>query len=207
MRLFRVLVLVSLFGVSCSSSLAANSPASRQNIPLPMSLYVLTDANNPSSRLSSQRSVTEVELIAEGVQGIWQSADVQFSPVHVENVEVPADVLEAIIRSGDTTLFFDQVGQTFDIPEPGLINGFYVASAAGVNGFTPVGSTVFFVVDEPSVHDERVSSHEIGHILGLRHATDNAGRLMFSGSNGMTLIDQEVEVARYGADGLVERTQ
>ena len=148
-----------------------------------------------------------MEVIAEGVQEIWQSADVEFGPIHVESVAVPPDVLEAITRSGDTTLFFEQVGQTFDVPEPGLINGFYVASAAGVNGFTPVGSTVFFVVDEPSVHDERVSSHEIGHILGLRHATDDAERLMFSGTNGMTLIDQEMEVARYGAEGLVERTQ
>jgi hypothetical protein len=90
---------------------------------------------------------------------------------------------------------------------PGLINGFYVARAAGVNGFTPTGSTVFFVVDEPSVHDERVSSHEIGHILGLRHAADDAGRLMFSGTNGMTLTGQEEDVARYGAEGLVDATQ
>ena len=201
---------MSLFSAACSSSLTENSATSstgRRNIPLPTSLYVLTDADDPSSALSSQRSIHDVEVIAEGVQEIWQSADVEFGPIHVESVAVPPDVLEAITRSGDTTLFFEQVGQTFDVPEPGLINGFYVASAAGVNGFTPVGSTVFFVVDEPSVHDERVSSHEIGHILGLRHATDDAERLMFSGTNGMTLIDQEMEVARYGAEGLVERTQ
>ena len=57
------------------------------------------------------------------------------------------------------------------------------------------------------MHDERVSSHEIGHILGLRHANDDAGRLMFSGTNGMSLTVQEIEVARYGAEGLVDGTR
>ena len=177
------------------------------DIAVSSSLYVLTDADDPSSALSSRRSTDEVEAIAVGVQAIWQPAAVAFGPVNVETVAVPADVLEAIARTGDASLFFDQVGQTFDVPEPGLINGFFVARAGGVNGFTPMGSTVFFVVDEPSVHDERVSSHEIGHILGLRHAADDAGRLMFSGTNGMTLTAQEQEVARYGAEGLVDGAQ
>ena len=178
-----------------------------ENIPLALSLYVLTDADDPDSALSSRRSTDEVEAIAASAQAIWQPAGIVFDRVHVESVAVPAEVLEAIARSGDADLFFDQVGRTFDVPEPGLINGFYVANAAGVNGFTPIGSTVFFVVDEPSVHDERVSSHEVGHILGLRHATDDAERLMFSGTNGMTLTEQEAEVARYGAQGLVDETR
>jgi hypothetical protein len=63
------------------------------------------------------------------------------------------------------------------------------------------------IVDRyPLVVHARVSSHEIGHILGLRHATDDAGRLMFSGTNGMSLTAQEIEVARYGAEGLVGGT-
>ena len=143
----------------------------------------------------------------QGVPAIWQPAGVAFGPIHVETIAVPAEVLEAIARSGDTNAFFDQVGRTFDVSDPGIVNGFYVAAAAGVNGFTPTGSTVFFVVDEPSVHDERVSSHEIGHILGLRHAADDAGRLMFSGTNGMALTGQEIEVARYSAEGLADGTR
>ena len=174
---------------------------------IPVSLYVLTDADDPGSELSSQRTTDEVQTIATDVEAIWQPAGVVFDPIHVETVAVPAEVLEAIFRSGDASPFFDHVGRTFDVPNPGVINGFYVAGAAGVNGFTPSGSTVFFVVDEPSVHDERVSSHEIGHILGLRHSADDAGRLMFSGTNGMSLTAQEIEVARYGAEGLVDGTR
>ena len=214
---------------SCSSSVAADSAVSSvviapateseksvavsdgdaapDDIQLPVSLYVLTDADDPASALSSRRSTDEVEAIADNVQAIWRPAGVAFDPIHVETIAVPAEVLEAIAGSRDPNPFFDQVGQTFDVPDPGIINGFYVAGAAGVNGFTPIGSTVFFVVDEPSVHDERVSSHEIGHIFGLRHATDDAGRLMFSGTNGMTLTGQEIEVARYGAEGLTDGTR
>ncbi len=186
---------------------AADITDAPEAIRIPVSLYVLTDADDPSSVLSSRRTTDEVQAIAAEVQAIWQPAGVVFDPIHVEEVAVPAEVLEAVARSGDTSPFFDHVGRTFDVPAPGVINGFYVAGAAGVNGFTPAGSTVFFVVDEPSVHDERVSSHEIGHILGLRHATDDAGRLMFSGTNGTSLTAQEIEVVRYGAEGLVGGTR
>jgi hypothetical protein len=46
-----------------------------------------------------------------------------------------------------------------------------------------------------------------GSSVGLRHATDDAGRLMFSGTNGMALTGQEIEVARYGAEGLADGTR
>lgn len=167
-------------------------------------MYVLTDADDPNSEFSSRRSIDELQIIVEGVQEIWQPAGIVFDPINLETIAVPPTALQAIARSGDTEPFFSQVGRDFSVPEPGLINGFYTAAAAGVNGFTPIGSSLFFVVDEPSVHDERVSSHEIGHIFGLRHTSEDAGRLMFSGTNGMTLTDQEQEVARYGAQGLVD---
>ncbi|MCP5100416.1 MAG: hypothetical protein GY943_33115 [Chloroflexi bacterium] len=75
------------------------------------------------------------------------------------------------------------------------------------NGTVPFSGRAFSVMDNPSVHHERVSSHEIGHILGLHHVLDDAGRLMFSGTNGMALSAEEVTVARYAAQGMLERVR
>ena len=62
-------------------------------------------------------------------------------------------------------------------------------------------------MDTPSVLDERVTSHEIGHILGLHHVLDDQDRLLFSGTNGMNLSEEEIIVARYAADGLLKRVR
>ena len=113
-------------------------------------------------------------------------------------------MLEAIALGLDTSRFFDQVGATFDIPNPSAVNGFYVRTAGRVNGFAPSGSRVFFVIDEPSVHDERVSSHEVGHIFGLHHQLQDPGTLMFSGTNGTVLNEDEIVVARYTAQGVLD---
>ena len=82
---------------------------------------------------------------------------------------------------------------------------FYSQSIGGPNGIAPFGTRLFFVMDTPSVRDERVSSHELGHILGLHHVQDDPDRLMFSGTNGMTLTQEEVTVARYFAQGILDR--
>ena len=63
-------------------------------------------------------------------------------------------------------------------------------------------SRTFFVIDEPSVFDRRVSSHEVAHMLGLHHVLDDPGRLLYSGTNGMVLTGDEATVARYFAQGI-----
>ena len=74
----------------------------------------------------------------------------------------------------------------------------------GPNGINPFRSRSFFVIDEPTVFDRRVSSHEVGHILGLRHASGDPERLLFSGTNGMTLTENEATVAQYFAQGIIQ---
>ena len=62
----------------------------------------------------------------------------------------------------------------------------------------------FFVMYTPSVFDRRVSSHEVGHILGLEHSPSDQGRLLYPGSSGMTLISEEVEITRENASNLTD---
>lgn len=69
----------------------------------------------------------------------------------------------------------------------------------------PFNSRLFFVTDEPSVLHERVTAHEIGHILGLYQTLEDDGRLMFPGANGRSLTEDEITVARYGATGLLNQ--
>ena len=174
-------------------------------VTVPLSLYVMHDASDPGgSPLSSQRTEGDLSIIGQNMGEVWAQANVIFDPVTVETVAAPTDVLEAIALGLDTSRFFDQVGVTFDIENPSAVNGFYVRAAGRANGFAPSGSRVFFVIDEPSVRDERVSSHEVGHIFGLHHQLDDAGTLMFSGTNGTVLNQDEIIVARYGAQGVLD---
>ena len=135
---------------------------------------------------------------------IWAPAGIVLDITVVGSIAVPDDVIRAVeIRDGAAFLRAARQGR-FAVPDPGVISGFYVPSAGGVNGFAPSLTRVFFVTDEPTVHDERVSSHEIGHLLGLHHEAQDPERLMFSGTNGMTLAEDETATARYVARGMLD---
>lgn len=181
-----------------------DAESEQQPIVIPLSLYILIDSSDPTSGRSSTRTVAELETVAAEANEIWSQAGIVFDPISVRRIETPPEVLIGI-AAGDTDPFFATVGQTFDVPDTGLINGFYVPVAFGTNGFAPFGSRVFFVVDQPTVPDARVTSHEIGHIFGLHHDLVDPGHLMFSGTDGTILDTEERTVARYGATGLLER--
>ena len=204
-------LLLALAGCSASASGGAagngGSGLEREAIRIPLTLYVVVEDSAPSSGISSRRSRDGVGAIADGISPIWAQADVVFDPLLIRVVEMPSEVVQEIVVSGGVDEFFSQAGRLFDVPDPGVINGFYVREAFEYNGFTPGGSLVFFVADEPTVHDERVSSHEIGHILGLTHALDDPSRLMFSGTNGMILTEAEQQRARATALEILDGTQ
>ena len=74
----------------------------------------------------------------------------------------------------------------------------------GPNGVAPAGTHVALMIDEPTVDDERVTAHELGHHLGLHHVGSDRGRLLFPGTNGRRLTQEEADVARYVARGLLD---
>jgi hypothetical protein len=171
-------------------------------IEMPVSLYVVHSDEGLSS--SSQRTVTELEQVFLSMRSIWAQAGIDLGLASAATITAPESVLQDL-AAGDTRSFFDAAAAgAIAIPDPGTILGFYVKTIGTANGLTPLGTRVFFVADDPSVHDERVSSHEIGHILGLSHTLIDAGRLMYSGTNGMDLTDEESTVARYGATAILD---
>jgi len=216
LRVALFVLVLGLFATACSAAatqpsaepsttpLADDLSPTEETIALPLSLYVLIDADEQGdSSRSSVRDPAELEEIADRMGEIWAPAGIVFDPVNVATLKVPAAALIDLDRLEART-FLAAAGVEFDVPDPGVLNGFYVAQLGRVNGFAPNGSRTFYVTDRPSVHDERVSSHEVGHLLGLHHALDDTGRLMFGGTNGMALTDEEITVARYFANGILD---
>jgi len=200
-----ILLIALAYGHAGSVVAADDTEATTAPITLPLSLYIVDEAGASStSELSSRRDAESIEQVLELMQTIWDQAGIELASRSIARIAAPADALIDLSR-GDTAAFLSSLyGGITEVPDPGALNGFYVRSLGRINGLTPFGSRVFFVTDEPSVHDERVSSHEIGHILGLHHEASDSGRLMFSGTNGMELADDEIGTARYAAQGIID---
>jgi len=202
MRFLSLALLVVVAG--CSSISAAGSPGTTglNPIQLPVSLYIVVAESDDS--LSSERNVDDLGAVGDDMAEIWAQAGIVLKIDVAGEIIVPDDVIgDVAARDGPAFLRAARQGR-FEIPNPGALAGFYVRDAGGVNGFAPLGTRVFFVTDRPTVHDQRVSSHEIGHLLGLHHAANDPDRLMFSGTNGMALTADEIAAARYVAQGLLD---
>ncbi len=226
LRLIRVLLVgMALLTGACSSSSAASQPdvattaageapsaeapaadGERDTLVIPLTLYRLIDADAGAdgTGLGTARTTVGVETIGDRMNTIWEQADIVFDPLLVRDIEVPADLLAPIVAQGNIDPLTDALRTSIEVPDPGVINGFYLSEAFGVNGFAPTGTRIFFVVDEPTVPDERVSSHEVGHLFGLHHVPNNPTQLMFSGTDGQGLSDEEQAVARYVVKGILD---
>ena len=202
MRFLSIALLVVIAGCSSVSATDAPGTAGLDPIRLPVSLYIVVAESDDA--LSSERNIDDLVAVGDDMGEIWGQAGIALEIDVVGEIIVPDDVIGDIAAlDGPAFLRAARQGR-FEIPDPGALAGFYVRDAGGVNGFAPLGTRVFFVTDRPTVHDERVSSHEIGHLLGLHHAADDPDRLMFSGTNGMALTDSEIAAARYVAQGLLD---
>ena len=176
----------------------------REVITLTISLFLLVDDNEEHDpEISTHRTEADLRKILDGMNDIWSQADIRLELETVDTVEVPEPILQGMI-AGDLRPFFSEAGAIINLPQTSTINGFYLRRVGVPNGINPFRSRTYFVIDEPSVFDRRVSSHEVGHMLGLHHVLGDAGRLLFSGTNGMTPTEDEAIVARYFARGILQ---
>ncbi len=195
------------FAVACSSGpvspFESTPDTGQEQVTLGISMFLLMDdAENPDPAVSTSRDIADLTSILRGVNEIWSQADIRYELRFIGALELPRAVLRGLIE-GDTDPFFDGLGQEFEVTSPSTVNAFFVPRFGDANGINPMGTRTAFIVDEPSVHDQRVTSHEIGHMLGLHHDLSDSGALMFSGTNGVTLTDPEIAAARYVASGIL----
>jgi hypothetical protein len=216
-------VVASLVAASCGGSSDADSPVAAtseasivadaqpsgetapqrvdEQVPLALEVYIADDANGD---LSSRRTATEVAEIMGDVADIWAEAGVIVVVETVERLDVSGEALVALDRTQLGPFFADVSASGAAGSRTGVISAVFVRGIGGPNGIASSGTRSIIVIDNPSVHDERVTAHEIGHVLALHHALDDSERLLFPGTNGMTLTAEEILVANYAARGYAE---
>lgn len=150
-----------------------------ERVVLPVRLHRVVDSGLFTTSRSPRNATDRFRLGAE----MWGSVGVDFDVEIVDTVLSESQIVG--LESGDVNVL-----SSFSLDEPAYIHGFFLGSFDRVNGIAFSGRS-FAVVDDTSVRDYRTIAHEIGHLLGLSHTQDSIGRLMFQGSDGHMISDQE----------------
>jgi hypothetical protein len=172
-------------------------------LTVPISVYILDDK---LGIYSSERSKEEIVSIFEKVNEIWSQAAIKINVRYIHRTELPHEIVKAFIE-GNYKPFLKGINREYSLQKLSLINAFYSKRIGGPNGRALMRYGFFLVTDTPFVHDQRVTSHEIGHLLGLGHEQYNPRRLMYSGTNGIKLTTEEIYTARKNASAILKSSK
>jgi len=204
-----ITITAAVWSIPNSAQLELVANTQLKILTIPVAVFVV-DGDDENTPMSSQRRVDSMQDHFQQVNKIWAQAGIRIKPVTVKRISVSGEFLYGLIHKrgrGGIASFFRairhgeiEVGQ---VNNRAVIWTFYVRSLGGPNGLKPQGVNSIFVVDNPLNKDYRVTSHEIGHILGLYHPRHDSTRLLYPGSNGLSLNNEEITVARYNAKRLL----
>jgi len=176
--------------------LAAATADDRPILTLPVRVHLMQSDTIPE--MHTTLAEADVRRIFTKVNTVWAQAGIRFeieSITHTRAVAVPADFkaegpfsrVKAMIPSDCLSAAALDVCYVKEVKP----NGFYYGEPIVVKD-TAALREVEGGIDEPL---PRVTSHEIGHALGLPHRQDTFN-LMASGTTGTSLNDAEIALAR-----------
>jgi len=180
----------------------AKPPPRDQVLIIPLHVHVISDSERKD--LDCKLTDDDLKRILGKVNRVWRQAGIQF---HVQPIlREPAHEPEAFDKARDR-LAGGRLGLYRMIANPATrdlpgVHVYYLHELPP-NGVY-IGGNLCFVKETASLRkvkggiDEpipRVTSHEIGHALGLPHRQD-VTNLMASGTTGTTFSDAEVKIAR-----------
>jgi hypothetical protein len=175
-----------------------NSPAVLPLLKVPVRVHLMQSSTEPA--LQTTLKVAEASHIFLGVNKIWAQSGVQFELESIvitralDNAPASKDPKDRWVVKTLSPL--SRTSSAIDVCYVKTVaaNGFYSGGVVVVKD-APVLKSVPGGTDEPLA---RVTSHELGHALGLSHRQDSTN-LMASKTTGFSLNENEIALARAGA--------
>lgn len=179
-----LLILTSYFVIQPSSSIQNNSDV----IIVPIVAHIVDDS---TVQFTSSRNKENIQGLIDEANRIWTQGNIQFVIESADTVQIDNREFNSIFTGNVKTLM--NKSEFVD----GRTNA-YFAKYINANGVAFSPEDVFVVADLTTVNDFRTTAHELGHLLGLHHVQGRSN-LMFKGSNGEILSEEEINTARKNA--------